>query len=116
MGIDGIGKPGGANVPPQVGSARTESAEGFTVGAASEAAAASKAGPSDALDRLQRGELALEEYLDMQVEAATAHLRSLPPDQLDFVRETLRAELREDPVLVELVRRATGAGAADLNR
>ena len=33
----------------------------------------------------------------------------LPAAQLDFIRETLREQIASDPVLVELVRRATGA-------
>jgi hypothetical protein len=32
----------------------------------------------------------------------------LSPEQLEFVKEELRAQLQSDPVLIELVRRATG--------
>jgi hypothetical protein len=33
-------------------------------------------------------------------------------EQLEFVKQTLRVELSSDPVLVELLRRATGQAAS----
>jgi hypothetical protein len=109
MGIDGIGKP---PVPPVPGAGAAKapdaapSAEGFSVGAS----APSAVRESDALSRLERGEIGLEEYLDLRVSDAVSHLQNrLSADQLDFVKESLRAELQTDPVLIELVRRATGA-------
>ena len=61
------------------------------------------------LERLERGELGLDAYLDARVSEATRHLTDrLGPAQLELVRQTLRSELSADPVLVELVRRATG--------
>ena len=36
----------------------------------------------------------------------------LSPDQLEFVRGELRSALETDPVLVELVRKTTGAVSA----
>jgi hypothetical protein len=111
MGIDGIGKPPGAP-PPTVGSGSTGGVPGssFEVRKASDAAKveATKVEASQALSALSRGELSLEQYLDVRVEEAVSHLKSqLPAEQLDFVRGTLRAQLESDPVLVELVRRAT---------
>ncbi|HEY3494195.1 MAG TPA: hypothetical protein VGK73_05900 [Polyangiaceae bacterium] len=61
------------------------------------------------LARLERGEIGLDAYLEARVEEATRHLAErLGPEQLEFVKETLRSELAADPVLSELVRRATG--------
>jgi len=102
MGIDGIGKPppigpaGGAQAPAASGGDfRLPGAEG--------------AAPSNDLARLERGEIGLDAYLDARVTEATGHLRDrLAPEQLEFVQRTLRSELAADPVLVELVRRATG--------
>ena len=102
MGIDGIGKPppigpaGGAQAPAASGGDfRLPGAEG--------------AAPSNDLARLERGEIGLDAYLDGKVAQATVHLLGkLTPEQLDFVRQTLRTELASDPVLLELVRRTTG--------
>jgi hypothetical protein len=102
MGIDGIGKPPpvgpAGGVPAPTGSGgdfRLPGVEG--------------AAPSSDLARLERGEIGLDAYLDARVAEATRHLSDrLGPDQLDIVRQTLRTELSADPVLVELVRRATG--------
>ncbi len=58
---------------------------------------------------MSRGEIGLDEYLDARVQEATQHLASkLSPDQIEFVKSTLRAQFETDPVLIELVRRATG--------
>jgi len=102
MGIDGIGK--APPVAPAAGpsGAQAPSAD-FRVSPAGGAA------PASELARLERGEIGLDAYLDGRVGEATRHLEGrLTPEQLDFVRETLRGELSSDPVLVELVRRTTG--------
>jgi hypothetical protein len=66
-----------------------------------------RAGGSDALERVHRGELSIDEYLDYRVDQAVQHLVGrLPAEQLDFVRQTLKEELGSDPMLVELVKRA----------
>ncbi|MGC4068262.1 MAG: hypothetical protein QM784_27155 [Polyangiaceae bacterium] len=66
---------------------------------------------SPLLQRLERGELTREQYLDARVEEAIAPFsNTLTRDQLDFMRTTLRERLQLDPALVELVQRAT-AGA-----
>jgi hypothetical protein len=110
MGIDGIGKappiappPGG---PEPTGAASGSGGE-FRVGEAA------PAGSASALSRLERGELGFEQYLDARVAEATAHLAGrVTPEQLEFVKRTLRVELSSDPVLVELLQRATGKAAS----
>jgi hypothetical protein len=107
MGIDGIGKPGappagiggpGANKPVETGDA-------FKVDRS--AAPEAKAG-TDALGRLKNGDLTLDEYLEQRVGDAVSHLtQKLSAPQLEFVKDTLREQLKSDPVLVELVRRTT---------
>jgi hypothetical protein len=115
MGIDGVGKPG-AGFPPvsvgAVGGGRGTEADGsFRV---EPGASVEPAGGSDALDQLTRGELSLNEYLDLRVAEATLHLEGkLPTDQLEFVKDSLREQLGTDPVLVELVRRSTGSVPAE---
>jgi hypothetical protein len=102
MGIDGIGK------PPPIGPAGGVSAPEAT-GGEFRLSGVEGAAPSSELSRLERGEIGLDAYLDARVNEATLHLSErLAPEQLEFVRRTLRSELAADPVLVELVRRATG--------
>jgi hypothetical protein len=68
-----------------------------------------KAVISAALRQLNRGELSLDEYLEYRVEDAVAHLKdTVSAEQLDFVREVLRQELRSDPALREMLRQVTG--------
>jgi hypothetical protein len=105
MGIDGIGK------PPPIGPAGAAVGPAATAPATSEfeVGATAEVKPSGQLARLERGEIGLDAYLDGKVSEATQHLAGkLPPEQLAFVRQTLRGELASDPVLVELVRRTTG--------
>ena len=110
MSIDGIGKPGGvAPGAPAAGAAQGT----FEVSSAAAATASSAAGGSDAFQALERGELSVDQYLDARVESAVAPLVSrLSPEQLEFVRGELRGALETDPVLVELVRKTTGAVSA----
>jgi hypothetical protein len=61
------------------------------------------------IERLKRGELSIDDYLELQVDAAIAPLRDkLPADRIEWMRAMLKEQLREDPVLSELVRQATG--------
>jgi hypothetical protein len=107
MPVDGIGKP--PSIPPSGGTpssggAATPRGEDFRVGTAAPSGVA-----GSELARLERGEIGLDAYLDSRVGEATKHLEGrLARAELDYVRSTLRAELESDPVLVELVRRATG--------
>lgn|SRR5450432_2990487 len=114
MGIDGIGKPPGASIGGVGGIQGGEApraAEPFSVAGA--AAAPPSARISAALSSLQRGEVSLDQYLDGRVSDATRHLAGkISPDQLEFVKQSLREQLATDPVLVELVQRTTGSALA----
>lgn len=119
MGIDGIGKPPGANiggVPDAAGAVPAQHAESFSVergASASPAPVGAGSRVSAALVSVQRGELSVDQYLDGRVSDATSHLvGKLSPEQLEFVKQSLREQLATDPVLVELVQRATGMAAA----
>lgn len=106
MGIDGIGQGGGASRIgagiPSVGGPDGDKFEVATEGI-------EPAGGAELLEQVQRGEVKLDAYLDVRVHDAVGHLEGkLSPEQLEFVKEELREQLRSDPVLMELVRRATG--------
>lgn len=61
------------------------------------------------MQRLKRGELTLDQYLDERTDLALSHIRGKVSDEvLETVRATVRDQLQTDPVLVELIRRATG--------
>src|SRR5690242_3015556 len=110
MSVDGIGS-GGRNVGG-VGSADPAAASNAAAGAAEVGRpreTEGTAGPS-ALERLGRGEITLDQYLDVRVSDAVQHLEGrMPAQQIEFLRASLRESLASDPVLVELVRRATGS-------
>ena len=114
MSIDGIGKPPGAGIGGIGGASGAEAAQAlapFKLDPSAQAATGSQV--SAALSSLQRGELSLDQYLDGRVSDATSHLvGKLSPDQLEFVKQSLRDQLATDPVLVELVQRTTGSAPA----
>ena len=114
MSIDGIGKPPGAGIGGTAGVTGKDAvrgAEPFKVDAGTPAAGSDKVSAS--LASLQRGELSLDQYLDGRVTDATSHLvGKLSPDQLEFVKQSLRDQMATDPVLVELVQRTTGSAPA----
>lgn len=113
MSIDGIGKRGG--VPPGAPAAGSAPAPSpFELGQKTAPSATVPAAVSaDAFAALSRGEINVEQYLDAKVESAVAPLLTrLSPEQLEFVRAELRTALETDPVLVELVRKSTGAAAS----
>jgi hypothetical protein len=116
MGIDGIGKPPGASIGGIGGVQSGDAArptEAFTLDGGASAAVAAPSRVSAALSSLQRGELSLDQYLDGRVNDATYHLAGkISPDQLEFVKQSLREQLATDPVLVELVQRTTGSAPA----
>ena len=116
MGIDGVGKPGG--VGPLGGATGADPTTGAAFRSELEGTArAEQAEPTTALSRLERGEISRDEYLDLRVNEAVSHLHGrLAPEQLEFVKDSLRQQLETDPVLVELVRRTTGAVAPDNER
>lgn len=106
MSVDGIGG-GGRSIGPIDAPLGTNAAEGVTE--AGQAAQAEGTSAASALERLGRGEIDLEHYLEGRVTEAVEHLQGrVPPSQIDFIRAALRESLSSDPVLLELVRRATG--------
>ena len=118
MGIDGVGRGGDA---PKVGGLSLTGIAGrgvSTVGgpdnvrfelSTESTEAAERADGGELLERVQRGEVQLDAYLDVRVDDAVGHLQGkLSPEQLEFVKEELREQLRSDPVLIDLVRAATG--------
>jgi hypothetical protein len=111
MSIDGVGRPprpsGDAGVS---GSKPVAGTETFSTGRAAAAPGVTATGP---LADLQSGAITLDQYLNTRVEEAVApFVEKLSPERLEFMRTSLKAELATDPVLVELVRRATGATPA----
>ena len=67
------------------------------------------AGTSDHL-LLREGKIDLDEYLDLSVDRAVAHLDGqMPQPQIAALREVLRGSLQNDPYLVQLAARAAGA-------
>lgn len=124
MGIDGIGggKPpigpsGGATGPSKA------SGEGFSLdrpSAAASAGAASKTEASRAvsataeLERLQAGEISLDDYLQARANQAVAHLEAVvPAEQLQIIKEQLVHQMKQDPTVASLVQRATGVLPTD---
>ncbi|HMA95873.1 MAG TPA: hypothetical protein VKP30_24465 [Polyangiaceae bacterium] len=64
---------------------------------------------SESLQKLKRGEMSLDAYLDERAEEALAHVKGrVPQETLENLRFVLRERLRHDPVLIEMVRCATG--------
>lgn len=123
MGIDGIGGPRPPGGPPAgVGGVdggegarplgRADGAEGAEASHSLEGASASEAtARPDALGdvdraRLETGELSVSDYLELQVDRATAHLVDhAPRATVELVRSELREQLAADPVLRSLVER-----------
>ena len=114
--VDGIGKGGPRGVgqsPPTTGPARpAETGKTFEVdkpGAPREAhgvqATAIEATP---LEQLKAGKIDFDQYVDLKLHEATAHLEGLSPSQLDTIRSMLRDRMATDPELVDLVKQATG--------
>lgn len=103
MGIDGIGKPGGIDAGLDIAAAAfggTAAPQGVSVGAPNSDLVVQG---SEALGRLERGELSVDQYLDLQVEHAIRHLaQQLSPEETGFVRAALKEQLGSDPVLLRL--------------
>jgi hypothetical protein len=69
----------------------------------------SQSGGSAALDRLRRGEITLDAYLDFRADESVKALEgSLPADRLRMIRDTMREQLATDPVLLAMIRGVTG--------
>ena len=113
MGIDGVGRPGPGGLGGIGGPGGSAPPDGkpFEVESPS---STEQVGGSDSLERLKSGEISVDQYLDARASDAVQHLvGQLPPDQVDFVRRTLREQLQTDPVLVELVRRTLSAARVE---
>jgi hypothetical protein len=109
MSIDRIGKGAGAAITSGTIPVDTavDAVEPFRVNQAARTGATAAVSP---IEQLRTGEIDVNRYLDLRVEQATAHLDGkLPGDQLSFIRESLRAQLETDPMLVELASRAAGS-------
>jgi hypothetical protein len=115
MGIDSIGKkPPSPPLPATTGAGGVS--HGASVGRPFEVSGVQGAGkvdaveaPRTALERLRAGDIDVNGYVDIKVNEATSHLAALPPAELDRVRSALRDRMAGDPMLVDLVRTATGS-------
>jgi hypothetical protein len=115
MGIDRIGKGGGAPpttgpgaagpAAPSTGAERPFEVRAEKTGAARPADVVQGASP---LQQLRAGEITLDRYLDLKVEQATSHLHGLTKVELETIRSTMRDQIAQDPTLADLVRQATG--------
>ena len=113
MAIDRIGK--GGNVPqtPE-GPGKSDASKGaerFTLEKPQDAQKAGGVDPTRAaspLARLRAGEIDVNGYVDLKVEAATQKLHGLNKAELDTIKKALREQIASDPALVDLVRTATG--------
>lgn len=64
---------------------------------------------SDALQKLKRGDITLEEYLDARVERALVRLgRLVTEEERSVLREVAREHAMSDPVVQAYVQRALG--------
>jgi hypothetical protein len=108
MGIDRIDKgspPGGIGSPDAAGSSAVTPKESFEVEKVADPTAIDASSP---LARLRAGEIDVESYLDLRVEQATNHLvGTIDDERLEVIRSSLRAQLETDPILMDLVQRAT---------
>ena len=110
--VDGIGK-GGPKIPPQAGtptgvggpSKVGETGRTFEVQKTQQTQAVS--GPTPA-EQLRSGQISVDQYLDMKVNEATAHLQGLTPVQLDAIKSMLRDQISTDPALADLFKQTTG--------
>jgi len=115
MGIDSIGKKP-PSPPLPAGTGVGGASGGASVGPVFEVGGVHGAGrvdsveaPPSALERLRAGEIDVNGYVDIKVNEATSHLAALPPVELERVRSALRDRMASDPMLVDLVRTATGS-------
>lgn len=115
MGIDGIGggKPPSGPLGGATGSSKA-SGEGFSVDRGTKTSAAQQVGASADLERLQAGEISLDDYLQTRADKAVAHLEAVvPPEQLELIKEQLIHQMKQDPTVATLVQRATGLLPSD---
>ena len=116
MGIDRIGKGGAPPAAPEVGGADKATKTGavdkpFSVERASRSNETSSVGaPQGAspLAQLKSGAIDVEQYLDLRVDEATKALDAMPASHLAEIKKILRDQLASDPMLVDMVKSATG--------
>ena len=114
MSIDGVGRP---PVPKAdigaVGSSGAGAASGERFQLEPAATPGARA-PSELLSQLERGEISVDAYVQARVDQAVQAFEGrMAPEQLKLVRDALAEQMQTDPVVIELVRRATaGAPAA----
>lgn len=116
MGIDGIGggRPPIGPAGGGMGPTRTNqtSGESFSVdrsASSTKTGAAEKINSTADLERLQSGEISLDDYLQTRADQAVAHLESVvPAEQLDLIKEQLVNQMKQDPSVAVLVQRVTG--------
>jgi len=108
MSIDRIGKSPSLPPPSAGGATPTSSPRAFSVEGSAPTRASAVAGASPA-EQVRQGEISLDQYLDLRVREATAHLEGrLGPADLTRIQKTLREQLASDPGLRELVQQAAG--------
>jgi hypothetical protein len=126
MGIDGIGK--GGRVPPPAGGGGEISGPKGAEKAAETGRAFDVRGPAEKtpaqntqnardvgavertpLERLRAGEIDVNGYVDIKVDAATRHLQGLGKVELEHIRATLRHQMANDPAILDLVKQAAGS-------
>ena len=120
MGIDGIGKPKApvAGLGPSAAASdasRVTKTETFSV----QSKTAEGVEATSPLDQLRAGTIDREQYVEMTVKQATAHLEGkISAQKLEWIRDSLRAQVEEDPALADMIRRLPGqtSNAADGNR
>jgi hypothetical protein len=62
---------------------------------------------SELLARVRAGEITREQYVEARVREATAHLKGVPPSEIEALQQDLRDRCASDPLLQELIDRAT---------
>lgn len=118
MGIDRINK-GGTAPPPDIGGGEgpgntTKAGAVDKPFSVERTAQAREAAPVDAtraaspLAQLRSGAIDVEQYLDLKVDAATKSLEGMPAAELGELKKMLRDQLASDPMLVDMVKAATG--------
>lgn len=116
MGIDRIGKGGGTPQTPEVSGAdkATKTAAVDKPFSVERASRANETAPVDAtsgpspLAQLKAGSIDMNRYLDLKVDEATKALDGMPATQLAEIKKTLRDTIASDPMLVDMVKSATG--------
>jgi hypothetical protein len=113
MSIDGVGRP---PVPKaDIGSVGS-SGPGAASGEKFQLEPATTPGvraPSELLSQLERGEISVDTYVQARVDQALQAFEGrMAPEQLKLVRDALAEQMQTDPVVIELVRRATAGAPA----